>query len=961
MKNFKNLLFVALFFVTATVLGQTNVTGIVVDATNQPLPGASVVVKGTTNGTSTDFDGKFTLKAQSNSGTLVVSFIGYKSKEVAFSSSKANVGTIQLEEDANSLDEIVIVGKGVVDLAFNRKTPVAVSTIKAAEIQNKLGNQEFPEILNSTPGVYATKTGGGYGDGTMRVRGFGQVNTAVIINGQPVNDMENGRVFWSNWQGLADVASGIQMQRGLGASKLAVPSVGGTMTIVTKSTEKDLGGSFSASAGNDGYYKTTIAYNTGVNDNGWAASILLGRWQGDGYVDGTAGEGYTYLVSLGYKPSEEHAFNFTFTGAAQWHHQRTTRLSIRDYQNFGGSDEINRRFNADWGTLNGDEYTFRRNFYNKPIGTLNWDWNINDNLSLSTSVYGSWGRGGGTGSRGRNFEINPFRQDLTNAMDPSNRGGLTYRRPNGTIDFDGIVANNRAGNAYSRTGSPYNGSIIGTNTDLFGTSDGVNYSRGNIDGINTNVAVRRSSINSHDWYGAISNLQYETNEWTYGAGIDLRGYTGYHYRVLNDLLGLDGYYSTGNRNLTGPYYTRSFVNGSPIFNTAGGMIQTETYGASPLSNIGINADKIDYYNIGHVNWFGFNGFIEYDDDDKLSAVLQFGISNQSYKRTDYFDSPNNVVSEKENKTGGYIKGGANYNFDEKHNAFFNIGRISRQPFFDAIFPNFSNNINEDATNEKITSFELGYGFKSQYFDAIVNLYTTEWSDRFISRQINDPDDPNNNGTGTFQGLTQVHSGIEVELTARPLDKLTLKGMLSLGNWKYKGNVTANIFDQNQNLVNQQTLFVDGTKVGDAAQTTASLEASYDVTDNFDISLDWRYAAQLYSDFSFQLDKRQWANDAAFLNPNNRGALELPSYSLFNLGAGYNFDFANDKSLAFRFNINNLFDTIYIAEGSSSIYAGDNAPSVSANTTVGTYKGIDTRNQVWFGFGRTWNFSVRYNF
>ena len=82
MKNFKNLLFVALFFVTATVLGQTKITGTVVDETNQPLPGASVLVKGTKNGTSTDFDGKFILNAKADSGVIVVSFIGYSSKEV---------------------------------------------------------------------------------------------------------------------------------------------------------------------------------------------------------------------------------------------------------------------------------------------------------------------------------------------------------------------------------------------------------------------------------------------------------------------------------------------------------------------------------------------------------------------------------------------------------------------------------------------------------------------------------------------------------------------------------------------------------------------------------------------------------------------------------------------------------------------------------------------------------------
>ena len=60
MKNFKNLLFVAVLFISASVLGQAKITGEVVDETNQPLPGASIVVKGTTNGTSTDFDGKFT-------------------------------------------------------------------------------------------------------------------------------------------------------------------------------------------------------------------------------------------------------------------------------------------------------------------------------------------------------------------------------------------------------------------------------------------------------------------------------------------------------------------------------------------------------------------------------------------------------------------------------------------------------------------------------------------------------------------------------------------------------------------------------------------------------------------------------------------------------------------------------------------------------------------------------------
>ena len=94
---------------------------------------------------------------------------------------------------AQELQEVVVTS-GVITVAKDRKTPIALSTISAAEVQLKVGNLEFPEIMNNTPGVYATKQGGGYGDSRITLRGFDQRNTSFLINGQPVNDMENG---WS--------------------------------------------------------------------------------------------------------------------------------------------------------------------------------------------------------------------------------------------------------------------------------------------------------------------------------------------------------------------------------------------------------------------------------------------------------------------------------------------------------------------------------------------------------------------------------------------------------------------------------------------------------------------------------------------------------------------------------------------------------------------------------------------
>ena len=179
----KNLL--SLFFLLATTVmfSQGKIKGTVVDSElNSSLPGVNVVIKGTTSGTTTDFDGNFTLNA-TTSGQVVLSYVGYQSATVSFTvknGETVDLGTIKMSADAGQLDEVVV-KSSVIDVAKDRKTPVAVSTIKASEIQQKLGNQEFPEILANTPSVYATKAGGGFGDSRINIRGFDQRNIAVNL------------------------------------------------------------------------------------------------------------------------------------------------------------------------------------------------------------------------------------------------------------------------------------------------------------------------------------------------------------------------------------------------------------------------------------------------------------------------------------------------------------------------------------------------------------------------------------------------------------------------------------------------------------------------------------------------------------------------------------------------------------------------------------------------------------
>jgi outer membrane cobalamin receptor len=888
--------------VFTSMTGFAQITGTVVDSeTNEPLPGASVIIKGTQNGTTTDFDGLFSISGADGT-TLTISYIGYGSQEVL--SGKDLV--IALNPSPNVLGEVVVTS-GVIDVAKVRETPVAVSVISPSEISLKTGNLEFPEIMNKTPGVYATKQGGGYGDSRISLRGFDQRNTSFLINGQPVNDMENGWVYWSNWQGLTDVASGIQIQRGLGASKLAVPSVGGTVSIFTKAAQKSEGGSVLQMVGNDGYTKTGVSYNTGKNENGWASSFLLSKWAGNGYVYNTSGEGWTYFAAVGYAPEgSDHELNLSILGAGQWHHQRDVWVSIRDYQNFG-SDGIDQRWNSNGGTLNGEEYNLRRNFYNKPLATFNWDWNISDNLKLNTSLYGSAGRGGGTGPRGNNYrngdmDILPFRKDLTEHYLENGRGS---RDANGFIDFDAIVAANQATTeGYTGDISRFQGMLIGSN----GFRDS---------NVNRSVLVRRASMNSHNWVGGISNLEGQFGKFRTSIGVDLRSYTGYHYRVLNDLLGLDGYYSTGNKN------------------SAGQIIET-TVEASPFKNTGLNGPKIDYYNIGKVGWQGVNGLVEYANT-KLTAVVQAGLSNQAFQRIDYFDQPGNPESDVQNQKGGYIKGGANYNINEKSNVFFNTGFISRQPMFDAVFPNYANVINPDLQNEEIQSVELGYGFIGRDLSFNINAYSTTWGNRFVTRSLTNQQGVD--GFAQFRDIDVVHNGIEFEGKYRLSNATRISGMLSIGDWRYTKDFEAELFDENQQSIGTGTLYLKDAKVGDAAQFVANVSLDQKLGKKLSLDVDYRFVDGLYADYSI--------TDSDFTQPDNAGALKLPSYGLVDAGLTGRFG-----KFTARVNINNLFDTTYIAESNSNIHS-------TAGST--TWNGIDVRNSVWFGFGRTWNASLKYNF
>ncbi|MGB5229460.1 MAG: carboxypeptidase-like regulatory domain-containing protein, partial [Eudoraea sp.] len=148
------------------------VSGTVTDA-NGPLPGASVVVKGTTNGTQTDFDGNYTINNVDSDATLVVSYIGYSTQEVAING-RTTVNVV-LAEDAQALDEVVIIGYGTTTV---KDATGAVSAVNAEDFNSGIIASPEQLIQGKTSGVQITQASGEPGAGVnIRIRGANSIRS----------------------------------------------------------------------------------------------------------------------------------------------------------------------------------------------------------------------------------------------------------------------------------------------------------------------------------------------------------------------------------------------------------------------------------------------------------------------------------------------------------------------------------------------------------------------------------------------------------------------------------------------------------------------------------------------------------------------------------------------------------------------------------------------------------------
>ncbi len=884
---------VTTFLIPIFIYG-VGVEGTVTGKEGNPLAGANIVVDETDIGTASLEDGTYSINLGSGSYTLIVSVIGYSSSTQSIVIGEDELVTLDFEL---SVSEIGMSALEVLASRAGSKTPVAYTTVDKEEIEFRLGSQDIPMSLNTTPSVYATQQGGGAGDARINVRGFNQRNVAVMINGVPQNDMENGWVYWSNWDGVADAAQSIQMQRGLSAVNLATPSIGGTMNIITDPAAYDKGGSFKQESGAGGFLKSTLNYNSGLIGDKLALSGTIVRKTGDGVIDKTWTDAWAYYFGSSYAMNKSNRFELYAIGAPQRHGQNLYKQNIGAYDSefaasVDGYDtealgddgqfvDVGHKFNQNWAPVSSDytgkQYWYmygarttdrydpnflneRENYFHKPLVNLNHFLTINDKTRLSSVFYWSGGSGGGTGTYGKI----PTLDADGNLGDDDYK--FYYGRGPWTRDWNTLISYN-SGNQDT---------VYVDKTALVRTHG---------EGNNQSVGILRNSINRQDTYGAISKLNYDvSDELEVQVGLDWRTAGIEHAREVRDLMG-------------GDYYMDYADDNAPD----GKRVEL--------------GDIIAYHNSTTVDWLG--GFVQGNyTKDALNVYGMGGISSIKYSYQDHFTVANEVITADAIMTKQF-KGGAMYDVDDNVSIFGNFGVVEKPPIMDNVIY-YDGTVASDPANEKFISSEAGVNWSSNKFATKVNVYSTDWKDRNLTKAVTTGQGDSGDTDVIFlSGVDQKHTGLEVEASSQVTDMIRLDAAVSLGTWKFVGDANGtyqeNEYDENDNVVGLTTTdyhyALDDLFVGDMPQTSYAVGATLTPISGLQLQVLYNQYDNNYADWS--PDSREY--DGSDEDADDEQVWKAPAYSKIDLHASYALPKLGGYDVSVFAHVFNALDETYVQD------------------------------------------------
>lgn len=617
-------------------------------------------------------------------------------------------------------------------------------------------------ILNSNSNVYASEAGYLFSPLRFRYRAFNQKYNDVYINGAPMNDMESGQFRYSMVGGLNQQTKNVDFALPFEQNNFAMTGMAGSNNYDFRAGSMAAGHRLTLSAANRNYtLRGMYTYASGFNSKGWAfAANLTYRWANRGYVEGTFYNALSYYFGVQKKWSNGHSLSLSTWGNPT---ERASQGASTDEVYWLANDY---QYNPYWGYQNGHKRNSRVVNDFSPSVLMTWDWDINKDMKLTTSLFGKYSIYKSTKLNYNNSD-NPqpdYWKNLPSSYyDVWDETDKRYRTSQALADWNNAVSwwQDEANRQID-----WNKLYYANRQAAANGGDALYYVQAKH---NDNVMLNMSStLTDHIGKDKVFNV-----------GIVLGQNIGHHYQTMEDLLGAASFHNTN-----------TYALGTYAANDPRIQYDLNTMGTLGLGKLVYEGDRFGYdYDLKVQQaklWSSFSqklGILHYT----VAARLGYDAMNRRGNMRNGMFADNSFGK---SGTAEFISGGlktsGTFNLGKGHTILLGLGYEHRAPQATTAFvsPEMNNNFVSNLRNERVFSSEFGYQYLGTWLHANLNAYYshithgTEWQNFYF-------DDINSFSYVSMTNIKKDYYGVELGLDFKLTSFLNLK---AIGTWSDAKNL-----------------------------------------------------------------------------------------------------------------------------------------------------------------------------
>lgn len=677
-------------------------------------------------------------------------------------------------------------------------------------------------IINSNSNIYASEVGYLFSPMRFRYRAFDQKYNDIYINGTPINDLETGQFRYSWVGGLNQQTRNMESAMPFEGNRFSMPGMGGSNNYNFRPASMPAGHRLTLSGANRNYtLRGMYTFNSGLNNKGWAFSAnVTYRWASEGYVEGT------FYNSLSYFFGVEKVF-----GDGQHSLSLVTWGNPTERASQGaGTDEMywlvnDRYYNPYWGYQNGKKRNSRVVNDYSPTAMLTWDWTIDHNTKLTTSLLGKYTMYQSTKLNYNNADNphpNYWKNMPSSYYDVWDDTDEANRTPQALEDW------NRAYTFW--TSSKANRQI---NWDRLYYSNNQAAAQGQ-DAIYYIQAKHNDALTLT--LASTLNKQLKKNM-LWNVGIMASTNKGMHYQTMEDLLGATTYHNI-NTYALGTYDRNSDEIQYDLNHRNAIIGEGDRFGYD--YNLFVNNAKAwtsfsHDWGILHYTIAGKIGYTSMQRDGKMRNGLA---ANNSYGKSgvaQFLD--------------GGVKLGTSFNLGRGNTLTIGAGYETRAPQARTAFasPEINNDYVTNLKNEKVFSAEIGYQLQTSWLHANINAYysyltdVTDWQNYYF-------DDINSFSYVSLTNIKKVYSGVEAGLRFKVTSSFDINLIGQISEAKITNNSNVRYMNSTSAQYTDEIVYNKDMRDAGTPLAAASLGLSYHKGGWF-VDLNCNYYDRIYLSYS----------------------------------------------------------------------------------------------------------------